>query len=51
MHLFTIKKIIFLSLAGALYPEEQKSYKFPETYTPSLNHFMENKNIWLKNSY
>ncbi len=32
-------KIIFLSSAGALYPEGIKSYKFPETYTPSPKSF------------
>ena len=32
-------KIVFLSSAGALYPEGIKSYKFPETYTPSPKSF------------
>ena len=32
-------RIVFLSSAGALYPEEIKSYKFPETFTPSPKTF------------
>ena len=37
-------RIVFLSSAGALYPENIKSYKFPETYSPfPINSYGEQK--------